>query len=320
MARVVVRHRSSYRVHDGDTERDAALTPGTLQRLQAQDAEPVVGDWCLLRVYDAGSLWVEAVLPRRSLLARGSGHGTQPLVANVDTALLLMGLDGNFNPRRLERYLLLVRGADIAPVVVLSKADVCADAEPRVRQIRTLAGASVPVLCGDMRDPGLRDALAPWLQPGQTLVLLGSSGVGKSTLANTLLGDVRQATGAVSGADDRGRHTTVSRQLLLLPAGACLIDTPGLRELQLSGGEQLGDGAFEDIAALAQHCRYADCRHDGEPGCAVASAVAAERLAHYHKLARELAQLQRTPAHARAQRQKDKAQSRALRRFYRDEP
>lgn len=229
-----------------------------------------------------------------------------------------MGLDGNYKPNRLERFLLLARASETSPVVVLTKADLCHEGEARIAQVRRLCGDATAVLHGDARDPQLRDALRPWCGEGQTLVLLGSSGVGKSTLCNTLLGESAQATGAVSAEGDRGRHTTTARRLLCLPDGACIIDTPGLRELRLSGDEKLGDGAFEDIVQWAEHCRYRDCGHGDEPGCAVRGQVKDERLENYHKLQRELAHAQQTALQKRAAKQADKSLHRELKRYYRD--
>lgn len=307
-ARVTARHRDRCELHDGVAAFEAVFPPGE---------DPLAGDWALWRE-DGGLRRIVSLLPRQNLLRRGRADGeSQGLVANVDTALLVMGLDGNYNPNRLERFLLLARASEAAPVIVLSKADLCEDAGSRIDAVRRLCGGGV-LLHGDMRDQALRTALQPWLGEGQTLVLLGSSGVGKSTLCNTLLGESLQATGAVSAARDRGRHTTTSRRLLRLPDGACIIDTPGLRELRLSGDETLGEGAFEDIAQLAEHCRYRDCRHEEEPGCAVRDVVDAQRLANYHKLERELAHVQQTVLQKRAAKQADKALHRGIKRYYRD--
>jgi ribosome biogenesis GTPase / thiamine phosphate phosphatase len=318
VARVVAVHRDRVELDDGAQAFGAGLVPELATALRDNGDSVVVGDWCLWDGATGGTPRVIALAPRETLIARGRGHGRQPLVANADTALLLMGLDDNFSPNRIERFLLLARGAGVMPVVVLGKADLCTDAPAREAEICALAGRSTPVLSGDLRDPRMRLALAPWLDTGQTLVMLGSSGVGKSTLANTLLGSEAQATGAVSALGARGRHTTVVRRVLRLPDGACLIDTPGLRELQLAGDEVLGNGAFADIAALSRDCRYSDCRHDAEPGCAVRGQVDPARLANFHKLARELAQVQRNPIQQREQRQHDKQRQRALRRLYRD--
>ena len=303
-ARVIARHRDRCEVHDGSQVFDAHFSPGE---------DPLAGDWALWRE-DGGEGRIVSLLPRTNLLRRGrAGGDSQPLVANIDTTLLVMGLDGNYKPNRLERFLLLARASETVPVVVLTKADLCGEAEARITQVRRLCDATA-VLHGDARDPGLREALRPWRGEGQTLVLLGSSGVGKSTLCNTLLGESAQATGAVSAEGDRGRHTTTARRLLCLPEGACIIDTPGLRELRLSGDETLGDGAFEDIVKLAEHCRYRDCGHRDEPGCAVRGQVDDERLENYHKLAHA----QQTALQKRATKQADKALHRELKRYYRD--
>ncbi|AXQ30891.1 ribosome small subunit-dependent GTPase A [Solimonas sp. K1W22B-7] len=308
-ARVIARHRDRCELHDGSQVFEALFAPGE---------DPLAGDWALWRD-EGGTRRIAALLPRANLLRRGRGDGeAQPLVANVDTALLVMGLDGNYKPNRLERFLLLARASETAAVVVLSKADLCTDADARIAAVRRLCGSATQVVHGDTRDATLRAALQPWLGEGQTLVLLGSSGVGKSTLCNTLLGDSRQATGTVSAAADRGRHTTTARRLLCLPDGACIIDTPGLRELRLSGDEALGNGAFEDIAQLAEHCRYGDCRHEEEPGCAVRGQVDEGRLANYHKLERELAHARQTSLQRQATKRADKALHRSQRRFYRD--
>lgn len=306
-ARVIARHRDRCELHNGIAAFEAVFPPGE---------DPLAGDWALWRE-DGGLRRVVSLLPRINLLRRGRADGeSQGLVANIDTALLVMGLDGNYNLNRLERFLLLARASETTAVVVLSKADLYEEAEARIDAVRRISGAIV--LHGDMRDPSLRIALQPWLGEGQTLVLLGSSGVGKSTLCNTLLGESLQATGTVSAAQDRGRHTTTARRLLCLPEGACIIDTPGLRELRLSGDETLGAGAFEDIAQLAEHCRYRDCRHEEEPGCAVRGAIDEERLANYHKLGRELAHVQQTALQKRAAKQADKALHRGIKRYYRD--
>ena len=201
----------------------------------------------------------------------------QVLVSNVDTALLVMGLDGDFNPRRLERYLALVRAAGVAAVVVLTKADLATAAaaapEQRVALLRERIPRPVGIVAVDATDARTCDALACWIARGSTLALLGSSGAGKSTLTNTLAGVAVQATGPISVATGRGRHTTTGRSLHRLPGGACIVDTPGLRTLRLDLDDAAVAGSFDDIASLAQRCRFADCRHAGEPGCAIDEAL-----------------------------------------------
>jgi ribosome biogenesis GTPase len=227
-----------------------------------------------------------------SRIDRRDEHGRrQALVCNVDVAVLVMGLDADFNPRRLERYLALVRGEGVRPVVVLTKADVAApDAATLDARLALLAGRVPPqvdVLAVDATAAAAADRLAPHARPGSTLVLLGSSGAGKSTLTNTLLGTPVQDTGTVRAGDSRGRHTTTVRSLHLLPGGACVIDTPGLRALRPDLDEAALAATFGDIGALASRCRFRDCRHAGEPGCAVREGVPADRLGNYHKMLRD---------------------------------
>jgi ribosome biogenesis GTPase len=198
-----------------------------------------------------------------------------------------MGLDGDFNLRRLDRYLALVRTAGVGALVVLTKADHCVEVAARLRAVGERLRPSEDVIALDARDARQRAAFAPWLTEGQTLVLLGSSGAGKSTLSNTLLGEAVQDAGAVRVDDSRGRHTTTSRTLHRCAGGACIIDTPGLRTLRLDADAEAIGATFDDIAVLSQRCRFRDCRHEREPGCAVRQGVAPERLVSYHKLRRE---------------------------------
>jgi ribosome biogenesis GTPase len=209
------------------------------------------------------------------------------IVSNVDTALLVMGLDHDYNLRRLERYLALVRLAEVAAVVVLSKADLCVHSAARLHEVQTLVPAGVAVLAVNALGDEPRVALAPWLGAGQTLVLLGSSGVGKSTLTNALVGSAAQHTGGTRHGDGRGRHTTTARSLHFAPGGACIIDTPGLRTLRLDSEAGAIGSVFDDVTTLALQCRFRDCRHDDEPGCAVRDGVAPERLRSFQKLLRE---------------------------------
>lgn len=301
--RLVEVQRDHWLLHDGHRTHRARCDPALARDLLAQGEALVVGDWLLARPDDPGGCRITCRLPpvnqlvRRvhagGRLARGAGQ-RQALVSNVDTALLVMGLDGDFQPRRLERYLGLLQSAGVAPVLVLSKADAVAPGLSAERQAdaAALLPPRTPVLALDTRQPSTAAALSGWLQPGRTLVLLGSSGAGKSTLANTLQAAdgarPGRATGAVRADDSRGRHTTTVRSLLPLPGGACVIDTPGLRALRLD----LDDATplaevFADVARLAPLCRFRDCAHGQEPGCAVRAAVDAPRLANFHKLLRE---------------------------------
>ena len=237
-------------------------------------------------------------LPRvapTSHIARRDGDGRRhAIVSNVDVALLVMGLDDDFNPRRLERFLSLVHHDGIVPVVVLTKRDVV-EAMDRDRvqrcvdELQQRLRSDVAVHAVDATGASAAEALRDYCTRGSTLVLLGSSGAGKSTLTNTLLGFHVQDTGAVREHDSRGRHTTTSRSLHRLPGGACVIDTPGVRTLRPDGDEAAVAASFADVDVLSSQCRFPDCRHDSEPGCAVRGVVDDDRLRNYRKLLREVA-------------------------------
>jgi ribosome biogenesis GTPase len=275
-----------------------ARVSGRLRHEAAERADfPAVGDWVAAK-RQAGEdrATIHAILPRRSRFSRrapGDADKEQIVAANVDTVFLVMGLDGDFNPRRMERYLSVAWDSGADPVVLLSKADLCADKDARRREIEVLGAPTH--LVSPKTGEGL-DAVRVYLKPGRSVALLGSSGVGKSTLINRLLGEERLKTREVRASDDRGRHTTSTRQLLVLPGGALIIDTPGMRELQLWDVASGVDAAFADIEALAETCRVGDCQHEVEPGCAVRAAadegrLPKERLFSYHKLQKELAHL-----------------------------
>jgi ribosome biogenesis GTPase / thiamine phosphate phosphatase len=283
-------HRESVRLHDGGMLHAARAAPRLLRELEDSGTELAVGDWVIATQDAPGVFGVQALLPRQSHLTRRDGDGRRhAVVSNVDTALLVMGLDDDFNPRRLERYLALVQGSGALAVVVLTKRDVVDDAsfEAQRDALRGRLAASTDLIAVDATSPDAALALAPYAAAGQTLVLLGSSGAGKSTLTNTLLGTARQDTGAVREHDSRGKHTTTARSLHCLPGGACVIDTPGLRALRPDIDEATLAATFADIDGLAAHCRFRDCRHADEPGCAVREGIPADRLRNYHKLLRE---------------------------------
>lgn len=275
----------------------AAGLSGRLRHTAGEGEHPVTGDWVAARIEPDGErATIDALLPRRGLLARkrpSPAGGMQPMAANVDCVFLVTSLNRDFSPRRIERTLALVWEAAAQPVVLLTKLDACSDPEPAIEQARAVAlGVPVHALSA-LSGQGL-EALAAYVRPGRTLALIGSSGVGKSTLANCLLGEARVATSQIRDGDDKGRHTTTARELFLLPAGGVLIDTPGLREVGLWDASDGLDATFEDIAALCAHCRFADCGHGREPGCAVRAelergALSPERFAAYLKLQRELA-------------------------------
>ncbi len=268
-----------------------------LHHALSAEALPTIGDWVAVQLPPGeGEGLIHAVLPRRGVLMRreaGHEHAAQPIAANLDVVFLVTGLDGNFNPRRIERALTLAWNSGATPVVVLSKADLEPEAATRVLEVEALAPGVTVLALSTHTGEGI-EALLAQLPAGRTGALLGSSGVGKSTLVNRLLGESRLTTQEVSSEGDRGRHTTTHRELFVLPHGGLLIDGPGMRELGLWGEEEGLDHAFADILELAGGCRFRDCTHQGEPGCAVRAALetgvlSKERLASYEKLRREQA-------------------------------
>ncbi|MBE9159083.1 ribosome small subunit-dependent GTPase A [Nodosilinea sp. LEGE 06152] len=292
--RVALEHRGAYRLLTPTGEL-AAEVAGQF-RHQAEDSQtfPAVGDWVVVQRQDNAHATIHAVLPRQSEFVRKAAGGKtegQVVAANVDTVFLVCGLDGDFNLRRIERYLVAAWESRAMPVIVLNKADTCADLGARLVQVESVA-IGVPIHAVSAATGAGLEQLTPYLGLGQTVALIGSSGVGKSTLTNHFLGVQYQTTQAVRDDDSRGRHTTTGRHLLPLPSGALLIDTPGMRELQLWTTSEGLEATFADIEALAADCRFRDCRHQGEPGCAVEEAIAAgnldgDRLHSYHKLQRE---------------------------------
>jgi ribosome biogenesis GTPase len=291
VARVSGQHRSAYVVADGPEHEWRVQPPAAWTRPRFDpELRAAVGDWVAL---EPDHRHIARILPRYALLKRaaaGEHYKTQPIAANIDSVLVVVGLDRDFNPRRIERYLLLVQASGAAPVLVLTKADQC-EAELVDDALDSLAEivADVPMHAVNAKDAASLAPLHPFLGPGRTVVLVGSSGAGKSTLTNTLLGVEKMKTKAVRENDQRGRHTTTHRALLALPQGGCLIDTPGMRELKLSGEELVEEGTFADIDALAQQCRFSDCGHGNEPGCAILAALAdgsldEARFASYLKL------------------------------------
>ena len=293
-ARVVEQHRTGYGVatRPGEIVRVESLPEWQRPRFPSHQ-RPAVGDWVLV---EDGK--IVALLPRRTAIKRGAAgehYHQQVIAANVDTVFVVCGLDADFNPRRIERYLLLVGSGGAQPVVVLTKADTTEYGDQALAVLDELAAQDVPLFKVNALDADSVSQLHPWLQAGHTAVLVGSSGVGKSTLTNTLLGHERMRTAAVRANDSRGRHTTTHRALLSLPSGACLIDTPGMRELKPTGEEVLDIAGFADVQALTTQCRFRDCVHSGEPGCAVEAALEAgtldpERLRNYLKLSAEVAE------------------------------
>jgi ribosome biogenesis GTPase len=280
-ARVVSQQRGLWRVV-GDFAECWAEPSGTLRAAAEAGGDwPAVGDWIAAETLSGGGRpLIQAVLPRRSKFTRkaaGRRVEEQVIAANIDTAFVVMALDGDFNLRRLERFLAQSWESGAKAIIVLNKSDDCGDVGARVGEVEAIA-AGVPIFAVSARTGDCLQTLSDILMPGQTVVLLGSSGVGKSTLLNYFLRRDAQAVQAVRASDSRGRHTTTSRELFALPGGALLIDTPGLRELQLWGAADAVDETFSDIEELASQCKYGNCGHTSEPGCAVQAAIAQGRL------------------------------------------
>ena len=312
LGRIGATSRDHYRLCTENGELAAEPSGGLWYRAPDRASMPVTGDWVAAAVTGPERATVEAVLPRRTCFSRrasGRRNEEQPLAANIDLAFLICGLDGDYNLRRLERYLTLAAESGARAVVVLNKADVCQNVAAWLQQTQAVAGAS-PVLAVSALE-GSIDVLTPHLAPGRTVALLGSSGAGKSTIVNRLLGEERLRTGEVRESDSRGRHTTTRRELIPLGGRGVLIDTPGLREIQLWAGTGSVDRAFDEIGALAAACRYRDCSHSGEAGCAVADALEAgeispERWESYRKLRAEARRHEALTDRVAAQAQKRK--------------
>ena len=318
LMRVSAVHRDSIGVHDGSLEQPAQILPRLLHALLEHDTILAVGDWIAAEPDGQGTLWITAHLsPVTQIARRGNDGRRQVLASNVDTALLVMGLDEDFNPRRLERYLAIVLAAQVSPVVVLSKADVADDVPGKLALLKQRLPPHVPLFAIDTRHAYDVAILEPWLGAGQTLVLLGSSGAGKSSLTNTLCA-ADQATNGVRHGDGRGRHTTTARSLHLCADGACIIDTPGLRSWRADADAQTLAATFDDIAALAATCQFRDCQHASEPGCLVRGAVDGDRLRNYHKLLRDARRSEETPLERIAARAKWKVTMKAFRQRDKD--
>nr|WP_241214424.1 ribosome small subunit-dependent GTPase A [Vibrio alfacsensis] len=293
---MIAHHRSGYVVVSEQGE--------THLPIHASLPSMTVGDWVILDHQQQFS----RLLERRSLFSRkaaGSKVAEQLIAANVDTVFIVCSLNHDFNLSRIERYLALVNDADVEPVIVLTKADLCDDADELKAQVQKLD----PLLMVESVN-GLNESdvakLMSWCGEGQTVAFIGSSGVGKSTLVNTLLGEQEQATSGIREDDSKGRHTTTSRSIHLLASGGILMDTPGMREIQLADCEAGVSETFADIEALAENCRFSDCQHQTEPGCAVQTAIEdgsleLRRFTNYQKLLREQAHNGASLAEQRAQ-------------------
>lgn len=327
-SRVIAQARGVWRVA-GDFGECPAEAAGKLRLAAEEGADwPAVGDWVGVELRDQGSAaQIYEVLPRRGRFVRkmaGKKIAEQVIAANVDVALLVSALDGDFNPRRVERYLTQFWESGAKPIIVLNKADACEASQEKKEAMEKIAmGVSA---CAISAKTGLGfDELEECLARGLTVVLLGSSGVGKSTIVNRLLGREIQNVQEGRESDNRGRHTTTAREIFVLPSGALLMDTPGLRELQLWDADEGISQTFADIESFAEHCRFGNCRHDGEPGCAVQSAIdagelALARLENWRKLQREAEFLRRKidPEARHDQKQWIKQSTRGMRQMYRE--
>ena len=299
-ARVVTVHKDRYTIRNQTEEVTAEITGKLMYGAASRLDLPTVGDWVMVQYLDSGALAIiHAILPRKTLLKRkvaGRAIDYQLISANIDAGFIMQSADANFNLRRLERYLVMVNDSRISPVVVISKVDLVSprELERMLAKVNTIAGR-YPVLSVSMKNGQGLDDILNAIEPCKTYCLLGSSGVGKTTLLNSLLGREALATRTVRAADSKGRHTTARRQLILLENGGMFIDTPGMRELGNIGVAEGIEETFDEIQSLASGCRFSDCSHTSEAGCAVIASVKMGRIpaGHYENFLK----LQRESAH-----------------------
>lgn len=311
-ARIVTAQRELYRIYSGFGEFDAEISGKFRFDSTPTSDFPVVGDWVVAKLSPEGSMAViEDILPRFSKLSRktaGSITEEQVFVSNIDIVFLVNGLDGDYNLRRIERYLTLAKDSSVKSVVLLNKTDVCSDVREKTAEVKAVSRGFPVHTLSALNNRGIEN-LKKYIKPGTTVAFLGSSGTGKSTIINRLLGEERLKVGAVRKWDSSGRHVTTRRELIILPGGGIVIDNPGLRELQVWANEDTLDNTFSDIKEFAGKCRFRNCSHADEPDCAVRSAIekgglSSERFQSYIKLNREIRSLATRKEKAKSRNEK----------------
>ncbi len=296
VGRVALEQKNTYLLYTEFGELSAEVTGKMRYQAERRIDFPAVGDWVVVSIIgDEERANIHEILPRKSKFSRktvGAQTDEQIIATNIDTVFLVSGLDRDFNLRRIERYLILVWESGANPVIILNKADLCDEVEQRKAEVEAIAPGVPIISLSAIENQGL-DALTPYLGTGQTVALIGSSGVGKSTITNQLAKKDIQAVQTVRKGDNRGRHTTTHRELIILPSGGLLMDTPGMREIQMWNGSEGFQETFTDINTLATECRFRNCQHESEPGCAVQQALLdgtldKQRFRNYRKLQQEL--------------------------------
>lgn len=314
VGRILLEHKHIYRIICNDGEYMAELSGKFRHEAVTKGDYPAVGDWVYIKkIENEKKAIIHRIFPRRSSFSRqeaGTRMEEQVIAANVDYLFLVNALNHDFNVRRMERYLLLAYESGAMPVIVLTKSSLCEDVEQKIVETEAVA-MGVPIFIVDSLEHTGIDSLQQFVSSGKTIALVGSSGVGKSTLLNALIGIEVAKTGDIREEDSKGRHTTTHRELFRLPSGSLVIDTPGMRELQLWEGSDAIQTTFSDIEELAKTCRFRDCKHENEPGCAVHHAIdngiiTINRLQSYKKLQKELAYFMRKQDAVLARAERDK--------------